>query len=302
MINRAFLYIITGAMLWGTIGIYVKTLYSFGFSAMEVVTLRAFTAAIILTIYLAATAPKQLKLKKWTDLKYFIGTGILSIIFFNYCMFKTIELASLPVSAALLYTAPAFVIILSFFLFKEAITKRKMLALFATLLGTVLVVELFPFNAKSIPLFTIIIGLGSGIGYAFYSIFSKFALEKYNSLVITTYTFVVAALALLPFFSFQTHAALLVDVKVLLYAFGLGFLPTAIAYIIYTLGLQKTEASNASLLTTIEPVVATLIGIFMFQEDFHVVQAIGMGCIIGAVILIQIELPKRKRNRKMHVG
>jgi len=43
------------------------------------------------------------------------------------------------------------------------------------------------------------------------------------------------------------------EFKVLLYAFGLGFLPTAIAYIIYTLGLQQTEASKASILVTAEP-------------------------------------------------
>lgn len=213
--NRAFLYIITGAILWGTIGFYVKYLYSFGFSPMEVVTLRVMTAAIILLLYLAITAPKHLKLSNWKDLKYFIGTGIFSIIFFNYCMFKTIELSSLPIAAALLYTGPAFVIILSFFLFKEPITKRKTFALCMTLAGTVLVVELFPFDLKQMPLMIIIIGLGSGLGYALYSIFSKYALRKYTSLVITTYTFVVASITLIPFFPFKEHAALLTNVKVL---------------------------------------------------------------------------------------
>lgn len=299
--NRAFLLIIAGAALWGTISIYVKKLYSFGFTPMEVVTLRVVTAAIILVIYLAIKSPKQLKLTKWTDIGYFIGTGILSIIFFNYSMFKTIELASISVSAALLYTGPAFVIILSFILFKEPITKRKMVALASTLFGTVLVVELIPMDATSIPLITIFIGLGSGIGYALYSIFSKFALRKYSGLVITTYTFIVASITLLPFFSFKKHAALLMEPQILIYAFGLGFLPTAVAYIIYTYGLQQTEASNASLLTTIEPVVATLIGVFMFQENFHFTQTIGMAFIIGAVILLQIELPeKRKKSIDIH--
>jgi len=294
--NRAFIFIIAGAALWGTIAIYVKKLYTFGFTPMEVVTLRVVTAAIILVIYLACKAPKQLILTKWTDIGYFIGTGIFSIIFFNYSMFKTIELASIPVSAALLYTAPAFVIIMSFFLFKEPITKRKMIALCTTLGGTILVVELIPFDTNSIPLMTVFIGLGSGVGYALYSIFSKFALKKYSSLVITTYTFVVASVALLPFFSYKKHAALLLEPQTLLYAFGLGFLPTAVAYIIYTYGLQQTEASNASLLTTVEPVVATLIGIFMFQESFQLSQILGMACIIGAVILIQVELPAKKQK------
>lgn len=290
--RKAFIYIITGAALWGTIGFYVENLYAYGFTPMEVVTLRVFTAAIMLLVYMGFYAPKQLKLKKWTDISYFIGTGVFSIIFFNYSMFKTIELASISVSAALLYTGPAFVIILSFFFFKERLTKRKVIALFTTLIGTTLVVELFPLDLENLPLLTIFIGLCSGLGYALYSIFSKFALEKYSSLAITTYTFIVATIALLPFFSFQANGALLTDIKVILFAFGLGFLPTAVAYIVYTYGLQQTEASNASLLTTVEPVVATLVGVFIFKEHFVFSQIVGMICIIGAVILMQIQLPE----------
>src|SRR5699024_1644672 len=119
-----------------------------------------------------------LRLKRWTDIKYFIGTGIFSIIFFNYTMFKTIELASISISAALLYTGPAFVVILSRLIFKEKLTNQKLIALILTLIGTSLVVELFPLSVDNLPISTILIGLCSGLGYALYSIFSKFALKK----------------------------------------------------------------------------------------------------------------------------
>lgn len=285
--NRALILIMIGATLWGTISLFVKKLYTYGFSPMEVVTIRAITAAIILVIYLILTSPKSLRIKKVTDIKYFIGTGIFSIIFFNYCMFKTIEIATIPISAALLYTAPAFVIVLSYLLFQEKITSFKLIALFFTLVGTALVVGLIPFSIDKIPIATLFLGLGSGLGYALYSIFSKFALTKYTSLTVTTYTFVVAAISLLPFYPFEEKGNLLMEPEVLLYGFGLGFFPTAIAYIIYTYGLFHTEASKASILSTIEPVIATLIGIFIFTEPFSVTQVIGMICILSAVILVQ---------------
>lgn len=296
--NRAFIFIITGAFLWGTISYYVKNLYTYGFSPMEVVTIRVVTAAMILVCYLFITSMKSLRLHQWTDMKYFIGTGIFSIIFFNYCMFKTIELSTVPISAALLYTAPAFVIILSFLLFQERITRHKIVSLVLTLTGTALVVGLLPLNSGSIPMATIVIGLGSGLGYALYSIFSKFALTKYSTLTITTYTFVVAAITLLPFFPFQEKFHLFLDMEVLFYAFGLGFLPTAVAYIIYTYGLHHTEASKAAILSTMEPVVATFTGILIFTEPFSVLQFVGMGCIIGAVILIQLETNALTNNKK----
>ncbi|MBP1968268.1 drug/metabolite transporter (DMT)-like permease [Virgibacillus natechei] len=293
--NRAFLYIIIGAALWGTIGWYVNNLYTFGFTPMEVVTLRAWSSAILLVVYLIIVSPKKLKLHTPKDIKYFLGTGILSIIFFNYCLFTAIELSTIPVATALLYTAPAFVTIMSFFLFKEPLTRMKMLALVITLFGTCLVVGLIPLNLQALQISSILFGLGSGIGYALYSIFSKFALKKYTSLSITTYTFIIAAGTLIPFFPYEEKAHLLADPTVLFYAFGLGFLPTAFAYIIYTYGLQQTEASKASILTTIEPVVATFIGVFIFHEAFTMIQMVGMAFIIGAVILIQLS-GKQKRT------
>lgn len=301
--NRAFIYIISGAALWGTIGWYVKNLYTVGFTPMEVVTLRAWSSAILLLGYLLIVSPKRLKLQSFGDIKYFLGTGILSIIFFNYCMFTAIEMSTIPVATALLYTAPAFVTIISFILFEEPLTRIKLISLIITLFGTCLVVGLIPLNLQSLQLGSILFGLGSGIGYALYSIFSKFALKKYTSLSITTYTFVVAAVTLLPFFPYYEKFHLLLNPTVLFYTFGLGFLPTAFAYIIYTYGLNQTEASKASILTTIEPVVATLIGIFIFREAFSFIQMIGMGCIIAAVVLIQVYgNPLRKRKNIDHTS
>ena len=81
LVKRAFIYIIIGAALWGTIGWYVKNLYIYGFTPMEVVTLRVSSSAMLLLIYMLFVSPNQLKLHTKTDIKYFLGTGILSIIF-----------------------------------------------------------------------------------------------------------------------------------------------------------------------------------------------------------------------------
>ncbi|MDY0396226.1 DMT family transporter [Virgibacillus halophilus] len=285
---RALSCILLGAALWGTIGWFVKHLYTYGFTPMEVVSIRAFSAAAILVVYMLTTAPRKMRLDQVRDISYFLGTGICSIIFFNYCMFSAIQLTTIPVATALLYTAPAFVCILSIFLFKESMTKTKIAALMMTLVGTCLIVGVIPVDLNKLQPAGILFGLGSGIGYALYSLISKFALKKYTSLLITTYTFLVAAVSLLPFFPFKDKGHLFADPAVLLFAIGLGFLPTAFAYIIYTYGLLHTQASSASILTTVEPVVATVIGVFVFTEPFSGLQLLGMCCIIAAVIMIQL--------------
>lgn len=285
--NRYIILIVIGAGLWGTISWYVKQLSDFGFTPMEIVILRAWSTAIILVPFLLLTNRNQLKLKAWSDLKYFIGTGIFSIIFFNYCMFTAIELTTIPVATSLLYTAPAFVTILSWILFKEQLSLYKIIALFSTLIGTCLVAGITGSSWQNIHLTGILFGIGSGFGYALYSIFSKYALQKYSSLSVTTFTFIVAAVAMIPFFPYEEKMNLLMDPVPLLLAIGLGFLPTALAYILYTYGLQFVEASKASILSTIEPVVATFIGIVVFTEPFSIIQFIGMLAIIGAVLIMQ---------------
>jgi drug/metabolite transporter (DMT)-like permease len=119
-----YLYIVSAAFLWGIIGIFFKYLNKIGFTPAQVVSIRALSAALFLVLYVTSKNRKLLRIKV-SDSKYFIGTGILSIVFFNWCLFNAIQETSISIATILLYTAPAFVIIFSRILFKESLTLRK---------------------------------------------------------------------------------------------------------------------------------------------------------------------------------
>lgn len=290
--NRlAYIYVLVGAALWGLIGLFIDELSQAGFSALQIVTLRVVSAAVMLIIYLAAKNPALLKI----DLKdsfSFIGTGIFSIVFFNWCYFTAIEEVSLSIAVILLYTGPAFVAVLSRVIFKEPLTNRKVGALILTLLGCALVIKVIPFTDQHISWFGILVGLGSGFGYALYSIFGKHALKKYESLTVITYTFIFASVVLLPVSGITIEADQLASSHVWWQILGLGFFPTALAYMLYTTGLSMIESSRASITATIEPVVATLLGVFVFSEMLTIYQVMGILLVLTAVVLIQL---KRKR-------
>ncbi|SET92833.1 Threonine/homoserine efflux transporter RhtA [Salinibacillus kushneri] len=298
--RRALILIIMGAALWGTIGWYVNHLYDLGFSPLEVITIRVSSTSILLVFYFGMMEKRIFKLQTIKDVKYFIGTGIFSIVFFNYCLFTTMNLSTLPVATALLYTAPIIVAILSRVLFQEAFTQKKFIALIASMTGILLIVEVIPFSSQSFQYLALLFGLGSGLGYALYSIFSKYALEKYHSKTITLYTFIVATVGLMPFFPFD-KIQILIQPEAFFYAIGLGLFPTALAYIIYTIGLKDVEASKAAIFSTIEPVVATIIGVILFNEAFSFIQALGMVCIITSVIILE-KWPEKKASTMMNVS
>lgn len=282
----ALLYIGVAASLWGFIGFFVTYLYELGFTPTQVVTIRSISAVLFLVVYVIIKN-RKLFIIKIADCKYFIGTGVISIVFFNWCMFSAIEETSISIASILLYTAPAFVTIFSRILFKESLTTRKVIALIVTFVGCSFVIGILPNSSESISFLGLILGLGSGFFYALYSIFGKFALKKYNSLTVTVYTFLFATIAVTPFSELWNVIPLFSNLNVWFYIIGLGFLSTMLPFIFYTKGLSEIESSRASIVATIEPVIASLVGFFIFQEKLNLWQYIGIILVITAVIIVQ---------------
>ena len=295
MKKHPYILIISGSALWGLIGIFIKGLQGEGFTSMEIVLIRALSASILLFTYLAFT-DRRLLYVKIADLRYFIATGVLSMAFFNWCYFTAIQELSISIGVVLLYTAPAFVIILSRIFLKERITGRKIAALVLTIAGCSFIAGIVPGADISISIRGLIIGLGSGLGYALYPLFAKSAGEKYSSVTITAYTFLFTAIVMLPFSGLQNSMGLLSSPGAIIYSAGLGLFPTVLAYILFTKGLAQVEAGNAAIVSTIEPVVAILAGIVLFGERMTLLQGCGAILIIASLFITSL-LPGKKRYR-----
>ncbi|GLB57929.1 DMT family transporter [Cytobacillus sp. NCCP-133] len=288
-----YLMIAFGASLWGIIAIFVKGLGQYGFSAMQIVAIRVIFAAFFLVLIGLGRFRSEMKLKSPLDFRLFAGTGILSIVFFNYCYFTTINEINISMAVVLLYTSPAFVTVLSFVFLKEKVNMKKITAVAGTIVGCILIAGLSSGESK-ITFLGILTGLGSGLGYALYTIFGKFALRKYHPFTITLYTFLVAAAALIPVTGLWTKAELFLSGKVFLLSIGLGFIPTVMAYFVYTWGLEQTEGSKAAVIATVEPLVAMLLGIALYGESLNAIQIAGTLLILGSVVIVN--LPSRKKK------
>ena len=278
-----YLYILFAAALWGTTGIFINFLSDYGFSTGQLSALRVGLNVIIIGIYILLTNKSNFKIKL-KDIWVFVGTGILSFAFFTYCYYNSIKLNGMAIGAVLLYTAPIFVVILSGILFKDKITVPKIIAIFLSVLGCALVSGVFSSKGDALTPFGFLVGLGSGIGYALYSIFGKFAIDKkYSSMTITFYTFLFASFVAVLMGFVEKSGVNSITPKCLLviiaYAVVTGFLP----YVLYTKGLEKTKPSIASLTATLEPVVATVLGALVFSE------VLNLGA-FGGIIMILVSL------------
>ncbi|MCB7317327.1 DMT family transporter [Lacrimispora sp. 210928-DFI.3.58] len=289
--RTASLLVIAAGICWGIIGVFSKRLSAAGFSPVQITFGRSLVTAVVLTVMLAVKHPEKLRIS-WRDGWMFLGTGLCSIVFFNICYFIAIELTSLSVAAILLYTAPSIVMVLSVLLFKERFTVRKALALALAFGGSVLVSG---FGSGPVTAAGILAGMGAGFGYALYSIFGRYALATYDTFTVTAWTFLVASLGLLGFCRpLEMFSIGMSSPKSFVTVLLLGMISTALPFLLYTEGLRRMESGKASILASMEPLTATVAGIFLFHEKMTAAGAGGIGLILAAVLLLNSKSRKEK--------
>lgn len=281
------LAILAAATGWGMIGLWNRNLFAAGLSAYSIVVVRNCGGLAVLSLIFAIkdrsvfrVAPKHLK--------YFFGTGVVSVLLFTLCYFSCQEIASLSVASILLYTAPAIVVTLSAIIWKEPFTKRKITALVWTFIGCSAVTGIWSGDV-TVSMLGILLGLGSGLFYALYSIFARFALAHYPPMTVTVWTFIFCGAGSLFFIRPAELSVAFSQPSSWVYAVCMVLISSVMPYITYTYGLSQVEAGKASITASLEPVVATLVGTFIFGEAINVVSVLGIGLILGGIYLLKDE-------------
>ena len=223
------------------------------------------------------------------DIPLFLGLGLGSILFFTICYFSAITIMPLSTAAILLYTSPIWIMLMSAIIFHEKLNAKKLIALALAFAGCVLVSGI---SGDGITMMGLLLGLGSGLGYGLYSILGTIALRKYSPYTVTTYTFIFAAIGswfvcrpaeMISKFAGSENLPLLLGVCVLT-----ALVTAVIPFLTYTLGLKTVEASKAGIIATLEPVVATIIGIVCFGEGLSLLSAVGILLVLTAVVILNV--------------
>ena len=304
--------VIASAVLWGLYGTFVTVLSSMGLSGNALVFLRMFATCVPVGILIGATDRSAFRVRP-SDVPLFIATGLLSLLFFTSCYTAAIKVTKIATAAALLYTAPAIVMVLSAILFGERMTARKVLCCLLAVVGCAFASgiggELFAgggsagtaaagstaagtaaagASAGFITPVGLLLGLGAGLGYALYSIFSRIILNRGYS--VYTNVFYSFGVAMIGFFVLACLDGSIGQVfenpaRTAL-ALLCGLLTGSLAYVLYTTGMKGMETSRAAQLTTIEPVTAALLGSFLFHQPLSGWEIAGIVMVVASVVLM----------------
>ena len=112
-------------------------------------------------------------------------------------------------------------------------------------------------------------------------------MRGYHSVTISFYTFLFSSISTF-FLVDATYVFTVVSGNAILLGktVFLVLLVTLFPYLTYTKGLDGMENGTASVLASIEPVVATLVGVLIYKESLNIFHIIGICLVLGSIVLL----------------
>ncbi|WP_313342002.1 EamA family transporter [Sedimentibacter sp.] len=290
-----YLMIFGAGTLWGTIGLFVKLLSGVGASTSLIAFMRLFMGfCILIPIMLCTGGLKIFKIDK-KGLIQCLLLGILSQAIFNYCYNVSIGSVGVATASILLYTAPVFVCIMSKIIFKELIGSYKIFALIINLAGCFLMVTGGDLSYFKISAVGISFGLAAAFLYSLVTIIGKIASGNIHPFTVVFYSFLFGWLMLGIISAPWQSIGAVSGLNFWIYAFGYGLIPTVGSYLLYMGGLGKNlEISKVPIIASVETVVATLIGVFVFKEKLNFINVLGIIILLSSIVIMNMKLKENE--------
>lgn len=280
--NKAGLLSVIGSMfVFGTIGVFVK---ESGQSAFNIVFFRCLFAAVCLGIYAAGTSQIKTIYFKPKVLWPLMASG--AALAFNWVfLFKAFELTSITTGIIFYYTQPFILIFFGFLFFKETIKKHHLF--WTTLAFTGLILSTGALN-DGIAITNItqgaMLAISAAALYAAVVIITKY----YQNIPPVFIVFMQTSIGVILLFPF-THLS---DVPLLgnhwIFLISLGAVHTALAYLFFYRGVQVLGTAIIAVLGFIDPVVAILSDILMYDQHIGYLQCAGIAMILLSGIAMQL--------------
>jgi drug/metabolite transporter (DMT)-like permease len=273
------LLIAVSASSFGAMAIFARIAYEAGANPVTVLFLRFTIAAIFMVAIMAA---KDIAFPRGRTLIILLCMGGLGYVGLSLAFFTALTMAPAGLVAILLYLYPAFVTLLATIFFKKPVTILKMAALSLTFGGTLLIVGLDGGRGE---ILGIVLAITAAVLYSIYIIVGSKAVSNVDALAASTTVIIAAGVvfsAIVAVKGVKFPATSTGWVAVL----AIALISTALAIVTFFAGLKRIGPANASMISTLEPVVTIALAIIVLGETITMPKILGGVMILAAVALL----------------
>lgn len=275
--RTAILLVLLSAVGFGSIGLFAKFAYASGISPTMLLTLRFTLAALLLAPVIMV---RKIALPCGRALGGFVLMGVLYSAQ-SQSFFTALLHASSGLVALLLYIYPALVTILALLLGWEKLERRTLLLLILAVAGTAVTLG---GKLEGQPL-GIALGLLAAIIYAVY-ILAGDKLTRGAHPLAATFVVLASAAVINGVLALAAGAALPQDGGTWLAIGAIALFSTVMAIAAFLAGIKYIGAAQASIISTMEPVVTLGLGVSLLNESLSATQLLGGAMVLTAVILL----------------
>jgi drug/metabolite transporter (DMT)-like permease len=294
--TKGMVLVLVGAALWGISGTVAQYLFQQkGFSPEWLVVIRLLFSGILLLLF-ASSKEKQKVLGIWKskrDVMSLLLFSILGLLAVQYTYFAAIESSNAATATVLQYLAPVLISCFLAIKSKRLPNSKEVIAVILALIGTFLLVTQGNINSLSISGWALFWGISSAVALAFYTLQPHKLLAKWGSTIVIGWGMLVGGIC----FSFVQPPWIFAGNWSLQSYFAVAFIVifgTLIAFYCYLESLKYINASEASILASIEPLSAALLAVIWLHVTFELEEWIGTLCIVSTIIILA--LVKNRQN------
>ncbi|MCK5661926.1 MAG: EamA family transporter [Thiotrichaceae bacterium] len=290
---NAKLKIIFSMTVFGTLALFVKNI---SLPPGEIALFRALIASTAIIIYKALIAEKLqfARIKKELPILFLSGTAMA----FNWIfLFKAYNHTSISIATLSYYFAPVIVMIASPIFFKEKLSHKQVICFIMATIGLVMIIGVSGINQYHGNFTGITFGLLAAAFYATVILLNKH-IKSVTGIDRTLIQFFAAIIILLPYIYLTSgiHITSL-DRWGLFNLLFLGTVHTGITYCLYFSSLKDLKGQEVAIFSYIDPLVAIIISVLIFNESMSLIQIIGGLMILGFTLFNELSAEAFTKNR-----
>lgn len=290
-----------GGIFWGFSGSCGQYLFTHhGVSSQWLVPIRMVLSGVILLTFCAVKNKKKI-FAVWQGKNNIIRMAaftIFGLVLCQYSYFTAIQLSNAGIATVLQYLSPAMILVFTCFKNKKPPVLTEIIAIILAIGGTFVIATGGKIGSLSVSTGALIWGLLAGIFLACYSLIPGPILEIADTPTVLGWGSLVGGILLLPVFR-PWETMPVISLPLVGAVAGIVILGTVLAYTFYLEGIHLIGATNASIISSIEPVAATVISALWLGTDFSGTDIIGFVMIISTIFIISFHTKQSQKVNNM---